>query len=333
VLDAERRLRYEGRFDDARLEERVTKRDVEEALDALLAGREVPVPRTQAFGCSLEILGDQRAFALPRPSGMFPVSAAAETPSVRPLALGAGLSLAAIGSWALLGLAALTGAGSLLNHDALIHGGVNGPPPIWAAILSFAIAWQVMLAAMMIPASGPAIRVVGAALSMRARPVLEAAGFVAAFAAVWSAVGVALFCGDWVLHHIVDATPWLAARPQLIQAAVFATAGAYQLTPWKRRGLAACRDPEGVAACCLSGTSKTGVRAGIRHAIDCLGASWALMLLMFAFGPAALAWMVALTGIMAVEVRARAGSEIALIVGIALLAIAGARLLGVPIAV
>jgi predicted metal-binding membrane protein len=53
------------------------------------------------------------------------------------------------------------------------------------------------------------------------------------------------------------------------------------------------------------------------------------MLLMFAFGPAALVWMIALTGIMAVEIRARAGREIALIVGIALLAIAGARLLGV----
>jgi peroxiredoxin len=55
LLDRARRLRYEGRFDDARLAERVTTRDLEAALDAVLAGREVEVPRTRAFGCALDI--------------------------------------------------------------------------------------------------------------------------------------------------------------------------------------------------------------------------------------------------------------------------------------
>lgn len=56
VLDRERRLRYEGRFDDSRLVERVTTNDLANALDDLLAGREVAVPRTRPFGCSLELL-------------------------------------------------------------------------------------------------------------------------------------------------------------------------------------------------------------------------------------------------------------------------------------
>jgi peroxiredoxin len=55
LLDRERRLRYEGRFDDARLADRVTSHDLERALDEVLAGHDVTVPRTQAFGCALDI--------------------------------------------------------------------------------------------------------------------------------------------------------------------------------------------------------------------------------------------------------------------------------------
>lgn len=56
VLDRDRRVRYEGRFDDARLPERVTTPDLANALDDLLAGREVRVPHTRAFGCSLDLV-------------------------------------------------------------------------------------------------------------------------------------------------------------------------------------------------------------------------------------------------------------------------------------
>jgi peroxiredoxin len=56
LLDRERRVRYEGRFDDARLAERVTSHDLRDALDDLLAGREVAVPTTRAFGCGLDLL-------------------------------------------------------------------------------------------------------------------------------------------------------------------------------------------------------------------------------------------------------------------------------------
>lgn len=55
LLDRDRRLRYEGRFDDARLADRVTSPDLRRALDEVLAGDEVTVPRTRAFGCALDI--------------------------------------------------------------------------------------------------------------------------------------------------------------------------------------------------------------------------------------------------------------------------------------
>jgi hypothetical protein len=56
ALDRARTLRYEGRFDDARVAASVTTHDLANALDDMLAGREVRVPNTRAFGCSLDIL-------------------------------------------------------------------------------------------------------------------------------------------------------------------------------------------------------------------------------------------------------------------------------------
>lgn len=54
VLDGERRLRYQGRFDSARLAENVTSHDLRDALDDILAGQAVRVPETRPFGCSLD---------------------------------------------------------------------------------------------------------------------------------------------------------------------------------------------------------------------------------------------------------------------------------------
>lgn len=55
IFDKERKLRYQGRIDDV---EKPTKTpnslDTRNALDALLAGKEVPVASTKVFGCSVK---------------------------------------------------------------------------------------------------------------------------------------------------------------------------------------------------------------------------------------------------------------------------------------
>jgi peroxiredoxin len=56
LLDRERRVRYTGRFDDSRLPGTVTTHDLRNALDDVLAGRDVRVAETKAFGCSLDLL-------------------------------------------------------------------------------------------------------------------------------------------------------------------------------------------------------------------------------------------------------------------------------------
>jgi peroxiredoxin len=52
VFDRDRRLRYEGRVDDSYRAEIVKSHEVRDAIDALLADREVVVKHTGVFGCS-----------------------------------------------------------------------------------------------------------------------------------------------------------------------------------------------------------------------------------------------------------------------------------------
>jgi len=54
AFDKERRLRYRGRIDDSRDPKAVTVNDLRNALDDLLASREVKVPETRPFGCSIK---------------------------------------------------------------------------------------------------------------------------------------------------------------------------------------------------------------------------------------------------------------------------------------
>jgi peroxiredoxin len=51
VFDRERKLRYNGRIDDADITP-PKSHDARNAIDALLAGQPVPVPKTRVFGCS-----------------------------------------------------------------------------------------------------------------------------------------------------------------------------------------------------------------------------------------------------------------------------------------
>ena len=52
VFDADRKLRYTGRVDDNENPEKVKSHDPRNALDAVLAGKQPPVPVTKAMGCS-----------------------------------------------------------------------------------------------------------------------------------------------------------------------------------------------------------------------------------------------------------------------------------------
>ena len=216
-------------------------------------------------------------------------------------------------AWLTIVIAQTSGNAAALHHHALIEGGT--PPAV--AITTFLATWQIMVVAMMWPASLPAIR------SFREsgwipRPRLAVATFLGTSATVWASFGLAAFLGDMALHHVVDATPWLGARPWLIEAAVLAVAGGYRFMPHKRRYLAACRQPtDRTTPARLVGWGPT--RLGLRHGFDCLGSSWALMLVMFGAGFGSLLSMAALSVLMAYEATGRHGKRAATVAGIGLL--------------
>ena len=154
-------------------------------------------------------------------------------------ALGVAVLALVAAAWALLVVAQVTGSTSLVHA----HGAPVAVLPPLVALASFLVSWQLMVVATMLPASLPSIRVAGAVSRRRLGAGHGGVVFLAGFAAVWTAVGLFAFVGGQVVGGVVGPNAWLATRPWLLQAAVVAVAGAYQLTALKRRSLAACRHP------------------------------------------------------------------------------------------
>ena len=144
-------------------------------------------------------------------------------------------------AWGVAVVAQATGRGQVLHHDALAEGGL----PTWAALGLFLLAWQLMIAAMMLPSSLPLIRLFSRASANQPRPVPAKAAFLGGYAAVWTAFGAAAFLGDLAVHRLVERCGWLAARPALIGGAVLLLAGAFQFSTLKDRCLQVCRHPAG----------------------------------------------------------------------------------------
>ncbi len=227
------------------------------------------------------------------------------------------VAVIAIGfAWLIAVVAQVIGDAGLLHHDALIEGG----RPIWLALPASLLAWLVMVVAMMLPASLPAFGVFADGSAVRNGSRHAWLAFLGSYLAIWCVFGAVAFIGDLVLHRTVDASPWLTVNAWLISASLLAAAGAYQFAPWKRRSLAACRHPSLAALPSRAGSSPA--RMGLRHALDCLGSSGALMLVMFAAGFANLWWMAILAVVMAYEATGRHGRTVASLAGGGLLFLA-----------
>lgn len=54
IFDEQRKLRYVGRVDNSEKGDNITSRDARNAIDALLAGKRVPVEKTKTMGCSIK---------------------------------------------------------------------------------------------------------------------------------------------------------------------------------------------------------------------------------------------------------------------------------------
>ncbi|WP_046468540.1 DUF2182 domain-containing protein [Allosalinactinospora lopnorensis] len=220
----------------------------------------------------------------------------------------------AAAAWVVLLAGYALGLGNLLAHGTVLESDSRALP---VAVLLFIAGWQVMIGAMMLPSTVPVVEEFTRTRNGRSRGGL--AVFLAAYFAVWTVFGVAALSGDAAVHHLAHNWHWLEERPSLVAAAVLVLAGAYQFLPVKRRCLAECRSPAGLLD--TDGRPDAGAwRPGVRHAIACLGSSWALMLVMFAVGVHTLWVVAALTVVLLAEKTFPIGPGIVPVVGAALIA-------------
>jgi predicted metal-binding membrane protein len=150
--------------------------------------------------------------------------------------------------------------------------------------------WAVMVLAMMLPAAVPAVRHVTLnSLSWRRGRAVSM--FVCVYAAVWIAFGFVAMAAAAALK--------LPSGGMLLVVAL-TVAGAWELTPLKRRALNRCHStsplpPKGWRA-------HLGVtRFALRHGAACVASCWATMLVMFAAQSGRLLWCLAFTATTAID--------------------------------
>jgi predicted metal-binding membrane protein len=214
-------------------------------------------------------------------------------------------------------VAEATGRSAALHHHHLIETGL----PAWTALSLFLLAWQVHIAAMMLPSSLPLMLLFGRASASQPNPLRVRAAFLTGYAAVWTAFGAAAFAGDVAVHRLVHTWAWLGARPWLVGGGVLLVAGAFQFSALKDRCLDECRHPAAFLVAHYGRGLRAAFRLGRRHGVFCLGCCWALMLVMFAVGIANLTWMAPLALLMALEKTSPSGLRLVRPAGFALLAL------------
>ena len=210
-----------------------------------------------------------------------------------------------------------------MSGDAMQMDGMPMEPQPAMSFVAFLVAWVAMMAAMMLPAVVPVVRIYArAAANGRAAPV---AIFVGGYIALWAVVGIpAYFAWSRLNEPMMQGSPW-AVR---VAGAVAVAAGLYQLTPLKTVCLRHCRSP-------LSFFMRHGRHldrptgafvAGVRHGLFCIGCCWMLMALLVAFGAMQLAWMAVFAVLILAEKIAPFGEQLARVAGAALFALGVALL-------
>lgn len=167
---------------------------------------------------------------------------------------------------------------------------VFGHAPKVASLAASLPMWALMAMAMMLPTAMPAVRhvAVNSLYWRRRRAVLE---FVVVYLGIW-----ALF-STLVLGVALARAPTGSA---LALPLVLAVAALWQLTPLKRRALRACHQPRALPPYGWRATAGVA-RFGLGNGGACLASCWAMMLTMAVVSSARLAWMAALTALVAIE--------------------------------
>lgn len=190
------------------------------------------------------------------------------------------------------------------------------PAALWLTFLM----WAVMMVAMMLPSAAPMVTIYarvaeGHGSSPRIRVWLFAGGYVA----VWIAFSAAAA----VLQAGMDRAAMLSDAMRVAPLAggmILALAGAYQLSPLKRRCLRQCQSPLGFLMTHWRDGRAGAIAMGLRHGAFCVGCCWMLMALLFVAGVMNLLWVAVLAAFVLLERATRWGEALATASGFALIA-------------
>jgi len=207
----------------------------------------------------------------------------------------ADLSTAIVG----LGLTAVTVAAwaGVLAQARPGHSAMGGPVSAGfelGAVTNFAIAWLVMMAAMMLPSAAPLVllyRVAGA--GARA---INTVFLVAGYLIVWAAFGLPVLAVQQALMVAASDGSMVARSLPYAVAAVLGLAGLYQFTPLKEACLRQCRSPlDFLIQRWHGGGPLAAMRLGCEHGAYCVGCCWGLMAVLVVAGTMSLAWVTLIT--------------------------------------
>jgi predicted metal-binding membrane protein len=191
------------------------------------------------------------------------------------------VAVAAAAAW----IALLSGVG--LHHMQL--GAHHSPLGVIAGLPG----WSLMVVAMMVPVTLPAVRHVGLN-SMRHRRQRAMALYTVVFVGIWVLFGVTALATEHLLSF------HLGLGDRLLLAVALAAAAGWQLTRAKRRALFACGRTVPLPP--VGRRADAGcVRFALLHARRCIQSCWAIMFVMVVVGHSSLIWMLALTGIVVAE--------------------------------
>jgi predicted metal-binding membrane protein len=198
------------------------------------------------------------------------------------------------------------------------------PDQTWAgAAASFLGMWIVMMVAMMLPSLLPMLRRYRAAVGGLGQPRLgrRTALVGGGYFFVWTLLGVAAFPLGVALEEVEMRQPSVARSVPVAVGVVVLLSGLLQLTRWKARHLACCRDMPGRGRGLPAGAGtawRHGVRLGIHCAYCCAG----LMAILLVVGIMDLRAMAVVTAAITVERLAPAGERVARATG-AVVVVAG----------
>jgi len=212
--------------------------------------------------------------------------------------------------------------GSMSSMHGMSMTWMRMPGQGWpGAAATFIGMWAVMMIAMMLPALVPMLTNYRAALprtalSSRDGLTLRVA---AGYFCVWTLAGIVAYPPGVMLMELVMRVPAAAHAVPLAAGVVTMLAGAWQLSAWKARQLACCRE---TIDCCRppAATAGTAWRHGLDLGTRCLRCCAPLTALLFVMGVMELRAMVLVTLAIAIERLNPRGNRTARMIGGVMLA-------------